>query len=140
MIALDTSVIVAALTSWSEKREAAMNAIAKAMSSSGGVVIPALAMFEAFSVMTRVPLAHRLSAAEAYELLDLNFAKAKIASFPANSVWALLRKLTLADLAGGIVYDAVILASAEQAGATALLTLNRRHFERLSPHIRIEEP
>src|ERR1043166_7499515 len=111
MIALDTSVIVAALTSWSENREAAMNAIAKSMSSSGGVVIPAHAMFEAFSVMTRVPPAHRLSAAEAYELLDLNFAKAKIASFPANSVWALLRKLTLADIAGGIVYDAVILAS-----------------------------
>jgi len=44
-------------------------------------------------------------------------------------------------VAGGAVYDAEIAEAAYRAGARRLLTLNRRHFERLAPEgLEIVEP
>ena len=44
-------------------------------------------------------------------------------------------------MAGGAVYDAEIAEAAYRAGARRLLTLNRRHFERLAPEgLEIVEP
>ena len=65
---------------------------------------------------------------------------ARIASFPSRSVWPLLARLAGEELGGSITYDAAILAAAQDAGATALLTLNPRDFERLSPRIEIITP
>ena len=140
MIALDSSVIVAALTSWHRKREAAAAAVEKALGSRSGVIIPIHALLEAYSVMTRIPALFRLLPAEAWELLSRNFAHVRLAMLPASAIWPLLAALSSADLGGGSMYDAAILAAAESAGASALLTFNVRHFERLRPHIRIEEP
>lgn len=42
---------------------------------------------------------------------------------------------------GGTVYDALIAEVALRAGAIKLLTLNRRHFERVAPEgLAIVEP
>jgi len=140
MIALDASVIIAALSSWHDRREAAEAAINKALNARAGVVIPAHALFEAYSVLTRIPPPRRLTPGEAFALLRASFSTVRIAVAPARFVWSMFGSLAATGLGGGITHDAVILAAAESAGATSLLTLNARHFQRLNSHIRIEVP
>jgi len=140
MIALDSSVIVAALLSWHNRHEAAARAVERALSSKEGVLIPAHAVIEAFAVLTRLPAPHRLHPAVALELLRENFASVRLATLPARNVWPLVERLSLLGLGGGIAYDAVILDSASEAGATSLLTLNERDYDRLDSGMRISAP
>jgi predicted nucleic acid-binding protein len=52
----------------------------------------------------------------------------------------MLADLASNDIAGGSVYDAAILRTAESAGATSLLTFNARDFERFSSQVRVRVP
>lgn len=140
MTAVDTSVLVAALLTWHERHDAAARALARAMDSSEGFVIPVHVLVECYAVLTRLPPPHRLSPADAASLLDANFREARLASFPSRSVWPLLARLSDKEIAGGATYDAMILDTARTAGATALLTLNSRDFERVDAAIRVFEP
>ena len=137
MIALDSSVIVAALLGWHEKHQAAARAVEHALAASEGIVIPSHALFESYAVMTRLPAPHRLAPADAVRLLRENFASVRIATFNSRSVWPLLQKLGSKDLAGGITYDAIILDAAADAGATELRTLNERDYLPLDARLRI---
>jgi predicted nucleic acid-binding protein len=140
MIAVDSSVIVAAVSAWHEHHDRAAAALEKAMGSVEGIVVPAHAILEAYAVLTRLPAPHRVAAADAETLLHNNFATTKLAGFPSRSIWKVIKGLSADNLGGGIAYDAAILAAAEDAGATSLLTLNGRDFERLAPRIRIVAP
>jgi predicted nucleic acid-binding protein len=140
MIALDSSVMVAALLSWHEKHHSAARALERALTAKEGVAIPTHALIESYAVMTRLPAPHRLTPADALELLRDNFSSTHLASFNARSAWPVLQKLASDNLGGGIVYDAVILDSAADGGATSLVTLNLRDYERLSGTMRIVAP
>jgi predicted nucleic acid-binding protein len=48
-----------------------------------------------------------------------------------------IERLAAASLGGGITYDALILESATEAGASALLTLNERDYDRLDARLEI---
>lgn len=131
-IALDTSVIVAALLSWHEHHPLALPVVQDALASSERAILPLPALFEAFSVMTRLPAPFRLSAETARGLLHQTFrTRARIVGLAAADAWALLDEITEGNLAGGATYDAHIAACARKAGAASLVTFNRRHFERL---------
>jgi predicted nucleic acid-binding protein len=136
-VAIDSSVIVAALLSWHESHAAAAKAVTQALAGKDGIVIPSHALFESFAVMTRLPAPHRLASADALALLRDNFASAHIATLGARSVWPTLQKLTQLGLAGGMTYDAIILEAATDAGAAELLTLNARDYERLEPRLHV---
>ena len=133
MKAVDTSVIVAAVAAWHQKHEDA----ARALGSAEELVIPSHVLIESYAVLTRLPAPHRLSPSDALALLQKNFSTARLATFNARSVWPVLRQLADADLGGGITYDAIILDSAADAGATSLLTLNARDYERLPRRLKI---
>lgn len=137
MIAIDSSVIVAALLSWHESHARAADALDRALGAKEGVIIPAHALVESYSVLTRLPAPHRLSAADTHMLLRDNFGRVRLASQPAPAVFPMLAELAAASLGGGIVYDAVILDAAARAGAKSLLTLNARDYERLPEQLRI---
>lgn len=137
MIAIDSSVIVAALLSWHESHGPAARALEHALGTKEGVVIPAHALVESYSVLTRLPAPHRLKAADALTLLRENFGQARLAAHAARAVFPMLTELAAASHGGGIVYDAIILDAAAGAGATSLLTLNARDYERLPERLRI---
>ena len=137
MIAVDSSVIVAALLAWHDRHAAAAGALSRALGSKEGVVLPAHALIEGYAVMTRMPPPHRLSPADALRLLERNFGKVRMASQSARSVFPLLSRLAAASLAGGVTYDALIVDTAAEAGAKTLLTLNARDYERLPERIAI---
>ncbi len=140
MIAVDTSVVVAALLTWHERHDDAARALGKAVGDPKGFVMPVHVILECYAVLTRLPPPHRLSPADAVALLSANFKEAKLASLASRSVWPLLTRLSEKGIAGGATYDALILDAARGAGATALLTLNGRDFERFDGGIEVIAP
>lgn len=118
MIAVDTSVVVAAFASWHEAHRAALAALARKPR------IPAHVMAESYSVLTRLPPPHRAPAEVVVSFLVARFPGAPLV-LPGTSYRALLRELVHLGFAGGAVYDALIGATARHAGA-ALLTRDRR--------------
>jgi len=134
LTALDSSVIVAGLLLWHEAHARSLRAMLRARDAEAGLVVPAPALIESYAVMTRLPAPHRLSPGDAIDLLSGSFESgAKIASLTGGATWDFLHAAAHEGLAGGRVYDALILRCARKARATRLLTLDRRDFIRLDP-------
>ena len=79
---------------------------------------------ETYSVLTRLPGAQRLSAATAHAYLTETFSQPPV-TLSASGFARLLDRVRDAGITGGSVYDAVVAATAAEAGAT-LLSLDRR--------------
>lgn len=129
VLALDTSVIVAALCDWHAAHTPAREALELHQEQASRIVLPAAALFESYSVLTRMPPPRRLSPRVALELLEKNLGFAQVAVLSEKSVWTLIRSSAAAGVASGAIHDRDIAETALQHGATALLTLNPRHFE-----------
>ena len=141
--ALDSSIILAGLLSWHEAHDRAFRAMVRARAGDdAALVIPAPALVESYAVMTRLPAPHRLSPADAIELLSGSFErKSTIVSLNGSETWRFLHDAAEQGIVGGRSYDALILRCARKAGATILLTLDRADFTRLEPgDIRIVVP
>lgn len=130
--ALDTSVVVASLLRWHEDHERAAAAVARARADGDILVLPVPVLFQSFSVMTRLPRGYRAPPEDAFAALLGAFGRAELAASRPQSAWKFLEDAVAAGIAGGGIHDADILACAARAGATRLLTLNPRDFERLS--------
>jgi len=132
-VALDTSVVVAALLGAHEHHDAARRAVDDALSRPGGAIVPTPVLFEAYAVLTRLPAPWRLRADVAERLLRDTFEEHSTVVSLTDDVaaWSVVRALARGGLTGGIVHDAHVAACAKAAGASALVTLDRRDFARL---------
>jgi predicted nucleic acid-binding protein len=118
LIAVDTSVVVAAFASWHEGHASAASALAR------GPRLPAHVAVEAFSVLTRLPPPHRAPAVIVERFLAERFPEPLLA-LPAEAHRVLLELSVRAGLSGGAIYDALVAATAKRASAL-LLTRDRR--------------
>lgn len=118
MIAVDTSVVVAAFASWHEGHHAAISVVRRKPR------LPAHALVESYSVLTRLPAPHRAPPDVVAAFLSQWFASPLLV-LPARAHRALVDGAAAADLTGGMIYDALIAATARHAGAL-LLTRDRR--------------
>lgn len=118
MIALDTSVAVAAFATWHEHHPAAIRAISR------DARLPSHVALETLAVLTRLPPPHRASADLVVRFLAANFPQ-PVLTLPAREHRALLEACARLGIVGGSVYDALVAATAARAGAT-LLSLDRR--------------
>ena len=118
MIAVDTSVVVAAFATWHEGHASAAAALAR------GARVPAHVLVEAYSVLTRLPPPHRAPAGLVASFLGSRFPGAPL-MLPARDHLRLIQRVAAAGLTGGSVHDALTAATAKQAGAR-LLTRDRR--------------
>lgn len=126
MNAVDTSVAVAALTSWHEAHEASRRAARSA-------AIPAHARIETYSVLTRLPSPHRLHAYVATQLLAGWFPPGEVLVPSAKLSRRLVETCLAAGVDGGAVYDALVGLTAAESGRT-LITRDERAavtYERL---------
>jgi len=132
-VALDTSVVVAALLGAHEHHEAARRAVDAALSGPGTAILPAPVLFEAYAVLTRLPAPWRLRADVAQRLLHDTFAghATVVALRDEDGAWSTVRDLAHRGLVGGIAHDAHVVACARAADASTLTTLNGRDFARL---------
>jgi predicted nucleic acid-binding protein len=118
LIAVDTSVVVAAFASWHEGHASAVSALARRPR------LPAHVAVEAFSVLTRLPPPHRAPADLVERFLRERFPE-PLLPLPAEAHRALLSLAVRAGLAGGAIYDALVAVTAKRASAS-LLTRDRR--------------
>ena len=118
MIAVDTSVVVAAFASWHESHQAALRALR------GAPRLPAHVAHETFSVLTRLPPPHRADAEIVATFLELRF-PGPLLALRGGDLKRLPREAVAAGITGGSIYDALVAATARRAGAT-LLTRDRR--------------
>lgn len=139
-VALDTSVLIAALLSWHESHDAAAAALATALADPAGAVLPLPSLVEAYAVMTRLPAPHRLRPADAAEILGALHGWTRVAVVDHEAAWPFLDSLAAAGIAGGRTYDAQIAACARAAAARRLLTLNARDFAAVAPDLDLVVP
>lgn len=118
MIAVDTSVIVAGLSTWHDRHEDCRAVLDERPDIAGHALV------EAFSVLTRLPAPYRVQAQLAAELLTANFAGPPLI-MGAELLVRFVGNLPEWNVLGGAVYDALIAVTAREVGAT-LLTLDAR--------------
>ena len=140
---LDTSVLVAGLIDFgpqSAPAQTLMHAIAEKR------VTPATTAWhcclEFLSVATRLPPEFRITPADAVTLLQEEvFSRLAVHDLPPADRASMLQAAARDGIAGGRVYDAHIAEVARAAGATVVVTDNRRHFlSALRYDMRVQTP
>lgn len=114
MRAVDTSVVVAAFSSWHEQHDAARRAL------DTGPGIASHSLIESYSVLTRLPAPFRAPGDLVGRFLLDRFPDGGL--HPGDDV---ITTLMAADVVGGAAYDGLIALVARSHGAT-LLSLDRR--------------
>jgi len=140
---LDTSVLLGGLIDLGPQSAAAqslLHAVAGKTVTSAGTAWHCCLEF--FSVATRLPAEFRPSPADACLLLEEEvFGRMEVYDLPAKERLTMLRHTSQEGIAGGRIYDAHIAEVARSAGATVIVTDNRRHFLAALRHgIRVETP
>ncbi len=140
---LDTSVLLAGLLDFgpqSAPAQSVLHAVAEKTIPSPGTAWHCCLEF--YSVATRLPPEYRLTPADAVHLLQEElFGRMLVHDLPPADRSALLRSAAQDGIAGGRIYDAHIAEIARAAGATVIVTDNRRHFLTTLRHgIRVETP
>lgn len=88
---------------------------------------------ETYAVLTRLPLRPRISAEEAWQLIERDLlGSVSLVSLTPEQYTSLVRRLAEYGLIGGVVYDALILEAAAAAGVDRVLTFNTADFSRLA--------
>ena len=126
MIAVDTSVVVAAFASWHEGHASAAATLARRPS------VPAHVLLETYSVLTRLPPPHRAPARLVAQFLAERFPAAPLV-LPGAEHARLVGRAAEAGIVGGSIHDALVGATVRHAGGR-LLTRDRRAaptYERL---------
>lgn len=118
MIAVDTSVVVAAFASWHEGHASAAATLARRPR------VPAHVLLETYSVLTRLPPPHRAPARLVAEFLAERFSAQPLV-LPGVEHARLIERAAEAGIVGGSIHDALVGATVRHAGAR-LLTRDRR--------------
>jgi len=140
---LDTSVLLAGLVDFgpqSAPAQSVMHAVAEQR-----IEAPATAWhccLEFFSVATRLPPEFRLSPDDALVLLQEEvFGRMAVHDLPPADRLPLLKSAARDAIIGGRIYDTHIAEVARAAGATVVVTDNRKHFLSALRHgLRVETP
>jgi len=140
---LDTSVLLAGLVDFgpqSAPAQSVLHAVAEKQMPGAGTAWHCCLEF--FSVSTRLPPEFRLLPADAARLLEEEiFARMAVHDLPGTDRLPMVRAAARDGTAGGRIYDAHIAEVARAAGASVVVTDNRRHFLAALRHgIRVETP
>jgi predicted nucleic acid-binding protein len=140
---LDTSVLLAGLLDFGPQSAPAQEALhAVAEGKAGDAATAWHCCLELYSVATRLPPEFRLSPADAQTLIQEEvFGRMTVHDLPPAARQGFFQALVQESISGGRVYDAHIAEVARAAGATVIVTDNRRHFLAALRHgIRVETP
>jgi predicted nucleic acid-binding protein len=136
-IFFDTSVLIGGLIKLRQAEAAPPQALMDALSAGtlGRCRTAWHCCLEFYSVATRLPAEVRLSPQDALRLVEEEiFGRFDIFQLPASECLSMLRATVHDGVIGGRIYDAHIAEIARSAGATLVLTENRRHFLGLLRH------
>ncbi len=135
MIALDTSVLVAALV-----ESEPFHQQCKKLVVGGSFSIYSHGLVETFSTLTSGKILPRPSAADAFKVLNTSIKpRACVHYLQDDSILLAFEQAELRGVRGGAIFDYLHLVAARQHGVERLYTLNMRHFKSFwrpgDPHI-----
>ncbi|MDZ4718180.1 MAG: PIN domain-containing protein [Roseiflexaceae bacterium] len=133
-VLLDTSVFVAAMVESHPAHERALPWLQQIHAHTLDGFVAAHSLAEIYAVLTRLPIQPRITPQIAHEMVTHNITTiCTIVALSAADYTSLLTGLAQTGLVGGIVYDAIILSAARQAGVDKVVSLNARDFRRIAP-------
>jgi len=140
---LDTSVLLAGLVDFgpqSAPAQSLLHAVAERQIANAATGWHCCLEF--YSVATRLPPEFRLTPSDAAQLLESEvFGRLSVHDIPAANRLEFIESASLDQTSGGRIYDAHIAEVARAAGATVVVTDNRRHFLSALKHgLRVETP
>lgn len=105
-------------------------------------VCSARTLAECYAVLTALPLARRVTPADAERIVSESVAgRLSIVELRTADYLAAIRMTGQQGLSSGAVYDALHAIAAKKSGCDRILTYNVRHFRRLAPeHITVVTP
>jgi len=127
----DTSVMVALCQRNHPLHDAAKQSFVK--SSPANSYCAAHSTAEFYSVMTRLPVRPMILPEQCLLLMDSLLERMTAVTLTAAEYRTTIQSCAEAGLAGGIVYDALLLACARKIRADVLYTFNPKDFLRLAP-------
>jgi predicted nucleic acid-binding protein len=131
----DTSIIIAALVESHPMHARAFPWLKQAKAKAFELVVASHTLAELYAVLSTLPIKPRISPAVAWRLIHDNIESiSKIISLTSGEYSAVVKRISEAGLAGGIIYDALIAKVAQKAKIGRLLTLNSDHFKLVWPN------
>jgi predicted nucleic acid-binding protein len=131
VIALDSSVVIAALSRWHPAHEGSRAAAARE-----DRVLPSHVAFETAAVLSRLPKGYRITSAVVFDALERIFTRPWL-TLDGDAARSCLARAVAVGIGGGALYDALIAATAREHGAT-LLSADRRAqeaYEAMGAHV-----
>jgi len=130
----DTSVLIAAIVEPHPMHIRALPWLQRAKAGKIDFLVASHTLAELYAVLTTLPLKPRISASTAWRLVHDNIeTSAKIISLSSSDYKSTVKHMSELGLAGGIIYDALIVKAAQKSGVERLLTFNADDFIRLWP-------
>lgn len=128
----DTSVLVAACQKQNEFHKPSVESFARAHKATAACGVHTLA--EVYAVITGLPKA-RVPSELAVLFLDQVRERCQVVSLTPDLYWETIQRAARAQIVGGTIYDALLLACARKARADRILTWNPGHFKRAAPDL-----
>lgn len=131
-VAFDTSVLVAAMLATHRDHARAVVWLSAVSSGKLEGVVSVHVLGELWSVLTKLPVSPPISASSAQQAVNDVLARFEAVPLTVRIYRDALDRCTSKGLRSGAIFDALHLATAESAGASAIVTFNERDFARLS--------
>jgi predicted nucleic acid-binding protein len=129
----DTSVLLPSFFADHEHHEASLRVFLKADKTQGCCAAHTLA--ELYATATRLPGKLRLSGDQVLLFLENIYDRLTILTLSDEEYRTAMKDGAAAGIAGGTIYDALLLACAVKAEAEVIYTWNVKHFQQFSPEI-----
>ncbi len=138
----DTSVIVPALVDQLQNHQPALLALSEFTTEPHEALCSTHSLAESYAVLTALPLARRITPAEAQRLIAESVAaRLTVRALSKADYLEATALVARAGLMSGAVYDALHVVAAVKSRSERILTYNLRHFRRLTPdHITVATP
>ena len=131
---LDTSVLVAAFVEGHAAHAPAFRRLQRVKDGVDRGVVAAHSLAETYSILTRLPIRPIITPDMAREIITVNIVdRCEVVALSAADYVTLLRHLASLKIAGGAIYDALLLHVAWLSGVDQVLTLNAKDFRRVYP-------
>ena len=130
----DTSVLVAAMIPQHDAHERAFSWFQRIVKNTDEGAVSAHTIAELYAELSTLPYRPVRKPPDVRELIDRNIINhMEIVSLDARDYVEIVHHMADRSLIGGSIYDALILWSAEKAGAARIVTLNSKDFLRILP-------
>lgn len=133
-VLLDTSLLIAATVESHPAHAAAFPWLQRVKDKADDGVVAAHSLAETYAILTRLPVRPVITPAMAREIVQINVLDTcEVVALSGSDYATLLDHLTDLGIAGGAVYDALLLHAAWKSNVDRVVTLNAHDFRRVYP-------